>query len=256
MPNDWNGLMIDKRCEQSPLVGGMATQIEKKRESMEIDSSNNVALQEEEMKKLQAQNAHMKSQFQSELQQQVQILVQKEKEKLDIQYNNELKAAVSKTLLEQQNPYDFILVPNEESKKATDLNQKFETLLKQVEEFSVLASEEYGMQNSNDFLPGTTSDKGYIDIKKNISAKVTEHHRTWELVASKIKKLRVEYPEVQKLRHRRIKYKKKHSAATRKKNKKNEDKQVSLKAQYSYQDQGGDVDSDNEAPPVAREDLR
>jgi hypothetical protein len=212
------------------------------------DESNMIALQEEEIKKLRAQNEHLVSTYTESLQQQVQIDVRKEKDKLLLQYNAEQK----KSILEQRNPYDFILVQEEETKKATDFNKRFNALLKQVEEFSVLSSESYGMQHDNVFLPEATTDKGYIELKKNIGSKVKEQQRVWELVASKIKKLRDDYPDIQKLRHRKIKYKKKHSAATRKKNRKKEDKQVSLKNQYSYQDAPGvDIDSDAE-----REDLR
>jgi len=227
----------------------------KKTNNMEIDS-NDTALLEEEIKKLQAQNDHLVSTYGSELQkqvqQQVQQQVQLEKDKLAQKYDEEVKAAKQKCLLERRNPHDFIQVEEDEKKKAVDISTRFNKLLKEVEAFSVLPSKEYGMQHDNEFLPEQTSDNGLIEIKKNIAAKVKEHHRVFDLCASKIRKLLPDYSDTQKLRHRKIKYKKKHSAATRRKNKKKEDKQVSLQALYSYEDvEGPNVDSDND-----RADLR
>jgi len=207
-----------------------------KETKMEIDS-NKTALLEEELKKLQAQNEHLVSTYSLEL--------QKEKDKMSLQYSIELKAGVANKLLEQRNPYDFIPVAPAEQKTASDIIQKFNDLLQHVEEFSVLPSAEYGMQLDNDFLPETTSDKGLTEMKKNIAAKVTEQHRVWDLVASKIRKIRDDYSNVQKLRHRKIKYKRKHSAAVRKQKRKREDKQIALKAQYDDEDDGSEADSDN-----------
>jgi len=149
-----------------------------------------------------------KKQYETQLQQQQQL-----QQQLQQKFNEELKRQL---LL----PSHDVAVEEKEVEKATDLMKKFDDLYKSARKFAFYDSRDLGMSADTELLPDKTSQGGYVEIQKNIETKTKELQKKWKRIVTGVYKMRVMYTDIQSLRHRRIRYKKKHSKAVKTKAKK------------------------------------
>jgi len=168
---------------------------------------------EREQKLQNAREAALAQELQKQQQEHEKIVQQMQQ-----QYADELKKQL---LLPRPVAIADVAVDQKEVKTAQAIMKEFDAMYKSARKFAGLTSRDIGMLEDTDLLPDKTSDNGYAELQKNIETKTKRLEEKWKRIVTSMHKTRVVYSDIQKLRHTRLRYKKRHSKATNtKKNKK------------------------------------
>jgi len=167
----------------------------------------------------------------------------------DEKYNQQLQqlqqlqqTTLALEVAKSKHTHDSIPVDEKEQAVAIKINSDFSKLLTSVSNFCDLDSTKLGMLEYTDLLPNKTTDEGYMEIKKDIETKTTDLQKSWKRIISNIGKLQKRYKGIQSLRHKKVKYKRKHTAATKKKDSLHKAREELKKSKYD--DPGDDHNDD------------
>jgi len=190
---------------------------------------NTIALLEEEIRKLRQRDEQ----------------VQREKDYIVQQCQIEVKKANDKAQ-QSKHPHDFIGVDAKEQEVARQLTTTINNLVKEVAKLTSLQFTDVGIVEDTTLLPEKTSDGGLEEIDKNIKSKSAEQRKRWSRILKHMRRLRKDYTDIQKLRHRKIKYRRKHKSAAKKQEKIKAAKNTALVMKFADDEAEEDLRSESE----------
>jgi hypothetical protein len=147
-------------------------------------------------------------------------------------FAEQLQVQLTDALKQSKHPHDFIAVAEEEKTKADALSTSLAGVIAKVNEFAGLDATMLGMLECKDIIPEKTSEEGLIELEKNIQVKSIEMAKACERIYTRLNKLPLKYQDIQKLKHKHVKYVEKHTKDAKVERRKKRKRQELAESRY------------------------